>query len=65
MKYWLVTLSASVGWAGSVIGIMYLHTHAQNDALDAKYGQLAGVGFVFVWAFAILRRWKKKAADDR
>ena len=65
MKYWLVTFLVSAGWAGGVLGIMYLHTHAQNDALDEKYGQLAGVGFVVVWAFAIFRRWKKTAAGDR
>ena len=65
VKYWVVTLSASVAWAGAVLGLMYLHTHAQNDALDEKYGQVAGCGFVLVWAFALLYRWKKKTAANK
>jgi len=49
MKYWLITFGASVAWVALDLGIMYLHTRAQNDALDEKYGQVAGVGFVVIW----------------
>jgi hypothetical protein len=64
MKYWGVTAIVSLAWLGIVTGAMYLHTHAQNDALDEKYGQLAGFGLVGIWAFAIFRRWKQRAAEN-
>jgi len=65
MKYWMFTFLASLAWASGVLGIMYLHTHAQNDALDAMYGQIAGIGFVGIWAFSIFRRWKKRTPTGK
>lgn len=64
MKYWITTALLSVAWVGGNFGIMYLHTHAQNDALDQIYGQVAGFGVVLIWTCAIFWRFKKKSEQS-
>lgn len=56
MKYWLITAAASVAWFVLWLAIFFLNRNANNDALDSSLGNIAGIGFVSIWAVAIFRR---------
>jgi hypothetical protein len=60
MKYWIITAAASVAWFALWLGIWFLNRSAHNDALDSSLGNIAGIGFVSIWAVAVFRRIAEK-----
>ena len=58
------TLIACVVWIGLVLGADYLVTKLENDAIDAKFGMLAGSGAVLIVAVSVLRAKRAKNAKQ-
>jgi hypothetical protein len=45
-------------WIAVILGIDYLVTKMNNDAVDEKFGLVAGTGCVVIVALSLLRRRK-------
>lgn len=65
MKFWIITLAVSVAWVALDLSICYLISGFHKAAFDAALGQVAGVGFVAIWAIAILWRFVLKQRSKR
>jgi hypothetical protein len=76
MRWWIKALIFSVIfsviWVGIVAAVGYFHTDvflagqitpAQDHAISAKYGELAGYGLGVVWGICFVVLWIRSRPD--